>query len=393
MSSLHSLPIIQPSLTTFQLLEEQHLEDHCCKVALDFLATTPCLPYGYRYNGAEILGTYLLSGGAVAINWLRKERSDLKHLPLAIYKIAAVIILIVTLPFSLLGAAIKWSGSLALHSYQELKDIDVPATSKETIDQIYEILHIFSGVAKEEGLEEWFLYSGSALGEYVRNGVIPWDDDGDIAVLNTSKEKLLGIENKLNERGLYFDRSLSVLLLEYFTQENHFTLRLDSQIAEARLGYKPSRPAMVDIFFLSENTREIDGTRCSTYFFEEDVCRRLFPYEYLRKEELFDDQDRLRIEKRLFGPPCADDTSPSHSYLMVNCLRKESAKDYLLRTYGPTCLEKGRTSHQHFFICGIPLPGMPVIPIECTNTPGHYANGWKWQTTSIDANEIKTTGV
>lgn len=380
-TAVGSATVSHPSKTTFQLLEEQNKDSSCLTVAIDYLAKTPCLEYGYQYNTAEAVGTYLLTGFSTAVEWLRKPETDVKHVHIAWYKVLAVALLILSAPFTIIGGIIKLCGSVAQHTYQELLDVDVKQTDPETVDQIYEIFRIFSEVAEEEGLDEWFIYSGTALGEHIRDGMIPWDDDGDMALLKEALPKLLNPQmiERLKERGVIFEDSLGVRVLDHFSDERLYTLRLDPKKEKEILGYKPSTPATVDIFILSETTKEVDGEEQEVYFFDHYSCQKKFPREFVLKSELETPEGHLKTERRSFGPPRPDGEREGERHLMVNCLSREASESYLKRTYGQSCLERGRTSHFHPRIFGIALPPIfPMIPVECINTPGYYAEGKKW---------------
>ncbi|XP_059145200.1 uncharacterized protein LOC131932324 [Physella acuta] len=61
--------------------------------------------------------------------------------------------------------------------------------SKKDVSMITELLFNFDRIMKNASVT-YFLYKGSLLGSYRHHGIIPWDDDLDILVSITDKERL-----------------------------------------------------------------------------------------------------------------------------------------------------------------------------------------------------------
>lgn len=112
-------------------------------------------------------------------------------------------------------------------------------TSQEAVDVIYETLECLHQVFTEHGLP-YTVYCGTALGVERHGGLIPWDDDGDVAILSHDEDRLVALTETFAKRGF-------ILIREPF-----FGYRLyHSQLAKPRPFDQHPYP-FVDIFLLHD---------------------------------------------------------------------------------------------------------------------------------------------
>lgn len=80
-------------------------------------------------------------------------------------------------------------------------DRDLPKTPPENVGALYNCLSLLLPVLQKHDIAHWAT-CGTALGIVRHGGMIPWDDDIDLAIYDHDIEKLLSAQNDLNEVGL-----------------------------------------------------------------------------------------------------------------------------------------------------------------------------------------------
>lgn len=88
-----------------------------------------------------------------------------------------------------------------INLFDKKKPIYMFYCKKEFIWKLKYLLKKIVDIFNKNNLIFW-LDSGSLLGLYRHNGIIPWDDDVDLAINNNNVEHLLSLKNELNNNGL-----------------------------------------------------------------------------------------------------------------------------------------------------------------------------------------------
>lgn len=78
---------------------------------------------------------------------------------------------------------------------------EIPYLSKEKSREIYDLMKDVDKVLTSNGIKYWAT-AGTLLGAVRHKGLIPWDDDLDISILDTDEEKLTKIQESLDKLGL-----------------------------------------------------------------------------------------------------------------------------------------------------------------------------------------------
>lgn len=81
------------------------------------------------------------------------------------------------------------------------RDLHIVCTKKDSLNKLRSLLKTFDNIATSNDITYW-VDGGTLLGAMRHNNIIPWDDDCDIAILESDKNKFMGIKEILNKKGI-----------------------------------------------------------------------------------------------------------------------------------------------------------------------------------------------
>ena len=174
-------------------------------------------------------------------------------------------------------------------------------TDELTVKRVYLLGRIISKIFEDHGLAYW-VTAGTLLGCVRHKGLIPWDDDLDICLMDKDEEKLL---------------SLKCVLLKHDIEltETYFGYRMYHKI-ESEPCFNYSYP-FCDVFLTRENRR-----RKRIEFLNSNL-------QCLWSNEWYNKDDLQPFSKMLYGD------------FYFNA--PKNPMPFLLQTYGDDCLEVGIT--------------------------------------------------
>jgi hypothetical protein len=278
--------------------------------------------YGYQDNAVTGIGFWMMQGARFSISIYKRGAATNSLFDRTTLKAAALAVAFLTLPFTAVGALLKAVGSQFPHRVENLTIDSIPKTPAYKVDQVYELLKIVDALLRENHID-YSMDGGTFLGAIRHQGMIPWDDDGDLILMYRDKARFLALKDRLKEQGIIVqDAGLEALKLTF-----------DANILQARFGVSEKEAANLDIFFMAEDP---DGMIRP----KSDYYKHLFPREYFPREELQNLQDYP------FGPP------GKQLFLKgpANPMR------YLKTFYGPECFEYALQTHSHIQLGPLSFP-------------------------------------
>ncbi len=173
--------------------------------------------------------------------------------------------------------------------------------SQNEVDDLYLLMYQFNNICKNFNIE-YFIIGGTLLGSYRHSGLMPWDDDIDIGILDKYQTILE-----------------SNLFLQYLDKLNIYISKPNEIFFGYKLFIKNTNYPFIDIFIFSEIKNKIT--------FKYENARVMWENEYFYKNELYP------LKKYKFGNLSL--TGPAN------------AKKYLSRAYGTSCFYVISSTNNH----------------------------------------------
>lgn len=167
--------------------------------------------------------------------------------------------------------------------YWESKLIqDTPlVVSQETVNDLYMLLHKFDTVMKANGIR-YFITCGTLLGSVRHGGLIPWDDDVDVAVMEDDMSLL------------YSDKVLRDLAQHGIELEGKGGGFIQNTVCKKAFLINKRSP-FIDIFPMKLSKTS------NRYEYSNPVARFMFPKETFHASDIFDSAGNLKLDYK-FGP-------------------------------------------------------------------------------------------
>jgi lipopolysaccharide cholinephosphotransferase len=126
-------------------------------------------------------------------------------------------------------------------------------TDPRNVTQLYQLVYILDKILIQNNIEYW-MDGGTMLGAMRHNGIIPWDDDGDVEIWATDKIKLESLKPIFDKYGI-------VLMNTWFGYKIFFKTGAPIK------GYKWLYPA-IDIFTMKHDNGKVvfSEAKAQSYF-------------------------------------------------------------------------------------------------------------------------------
>lgn len=149
--------------------------------------------------------------------------------------------------------------------------LEVRDTSISCVNQLYDLLQQIT-CEFDKTHTEYIMTGGTLLGAVRHGGLIPWDDDADVAVLNKSPKEILEILKPLKENDIisYEHIKGNIIIVKF----------RDSEVA-------------IDIFFMKKSKNIMD---------DDEVYKYLFPFNFQYPNEWFKEDELYPLKDYRFGP-------------------------------------------------------------------------------------------
>ncbi len=142
---------------------------------------------------------------------------------------------------------------------EELKE-----TSKGIVKKIYQLMYDFKRIVEKKGITYW-TSGGTTLGVERHGGLIPWDDDLDVCMINKDRKKLLECEHEFEKNGYYMVK----------TWFGYKVCYKDGKIVEGEAYTFPN----IDIFLMKKTEDKWEPIY--------KVVREMWPKEFYKEKDLF----------------------------------------------------------------------------------------------------------
>lgn len=187
----------------------------------------------------------------------------------------------------------QWSGTWHGFSGRVKRDELFGRTDPKYIGKLYQMLKVVDEVARKKDIRYW-MDAGTLLGAVRHKGIIPWDDDVELMIFETDREKLMALAPEFEKYGFYLkDCNTVIRVFPSYTQHYPF---IDILTVE-------HEPGTNDVVLSHPQVRESN------------------PKEYFRHDEI------ETLVEMPFGP--------------LKIFAPSNPMRFLTEYYGPDCMKKG----------------------------------------------------
>jgi len=156
---------------------------------------------------------------------------------------------------------------------------EMKCTDNKILNQLRNLLFMFNILAHENDIT-WWVDGGTLLGAMRHDNIIPWDDDADISIMESDKEKLLKLKDKFNYYNIGIVKFWGGYRIFYKHGDNihHENRNWNWHNSDVKEKFNYKYP-FVDIFFV----KSIDGK----YQYADESVREIYSKFYYESLELF----------------------------------------------------------------------------------------------------------
>ena len=182
-------------------------------------------------------------------------------------------------------------------------------TNETTVKRVYHLGRIISKILCKHNIPYW-VTGGTLLGCVRHKGLIPWDDDLDICLLNKHEDEFYSLCNVFLENDIILKESFSGYCLYHRTESVPSHNPVDNDLLDYRFPF-------CDVLIMRENFES------DRFEIRNGRSRTLWTNEWYLKSEV------EPLKEMLFG---------DFYFMTVN-----DPTPYLHRTYGKDCMQVGKT--------------------------------------------------
>lgn len=152
------------------------------------------------------------------------------------------------------------------------------------VNELYDLLQLIV-CELDKSNTEYLMTGGTLLGSVRHGGLIPWDDDADLAVLNTTPEQIINIMKPLEKHGIiaYENFKGNIVVVKFKNSD-----------------------ASVDLFMMKKTKGSND---------KKERYRFLFPYNIQFQNEWFYENELYPLKPYKFGPLVLNGPNNHQNYL------------------------------------------------------------------------------
>lgn len=209
---------------------------------------------------------------------------------------------------------------------QPFTDEILKRTPQLVINDLYDELEVIDELFTKNSID-YCINGGTQLGATRHGGIIPWDDDGDIVILEKDEEQLLAMAKELDDKGFF--------LAKFWTG-----YKICKKSGEVQSQSRKNNPEVYDV---NTNTW-VKGD--ITFPFVDVMILKKEGEEY-RLSDRFPEAKKCWPDERYSEEEWTSREKVDFGHLKLHGLPKANAKNYLEREYGTNWESEAYTMWDH----------------------------------------------